>query len=426
MKISIFWFRRDLRLIDNTALHYALESGRPVKALFIFDENIIEGLAENDARLNFIYEQLQIIHEKLTQYGTALEVMKGKPENCWKQLIQDYEIDRVYINRDYEPYAIQRDKNVEEQLSNHGIELKTFKDQVIFEAREILKEDGEPYVVYTPYRKKWESTFISTEHTPLKNTQFNHFYPFKKSFPTRNTLNIKNNKIKVPDYDLSNIKNYTQTRDYPSIETSRLGPHLRFGTVSIRQLIKKIGKKEETFKSELIWREFFMQILFHYPKTAERNFKSKYDGVEWRNDEADFNKWCEGKTGYPIVDAGMRQLNETGFMHNRLRMITAGFLCKHLLIHWSWGEAYFAQKLLDYELASNVGNWQWAAGTGVDAAPYFRIFNPITQTDKFDKDKTFIKKWLPEYGSEDYPEPMVDHKVARERCLKVYKKGIGM
>lgn len=231
--------------------------------------------------------------------------------------------------------------------------------------------------------------------------------------------------ILVKDFQLSNVENYASLRNLPAEDsTSYLSPHLRFGTVSIRQIIHLLSPKDEVFLSELIWREFFMQIIFHFPKVVSQNFHSKYDRIQWRNKEDEFQLWCQGKTGFPLVDAGMRQLNQTGYMHNRVRLVTASFLCKHLLIDWRWGEAYFAQKLLDYELSSNNGNWQWAAGTGCDAAPYFRVFNPTTQMKKFDKASKYIHTWIPEYGTTDYAKPMVDHAFARARALEVYKNGI--
>lgn len=425
MKVSVFWFRRDLRLEDNTALHKALTSGLPVLPLFIFDENILKELKKNDARVSFIYQTLSKINEKLNQRGSSLLCLKGDPVKVWKEITDRFEIADVYTNKDYEPYAIERDSKIKIELGNKGIQFYSYKDQVIFEENEVVKDDGKPYTVFTPYKNKWLRFFNNEPVKPIASTPFENLFTSRFAFPSLSEIGFESSSIKVQDFDLSNLSRYSENRNLPAKDsTSYLSPHLRFGTISPRQVIAKLTKSDETFLSELIWREFFMQILHHFPKVVNHNFKSKYDGIKWRNNEEEFRRWCEGKTGYPMVDAGMQQLNQTGFMHNRVRMVTAGFLCKHLLIDWRWGEAYFAEKLLDYELSSNNGNWQWAAGTGCDAAPYFRIFNPIEQLKKFDKDFAYVKKWIPEYGSSDYPEPMVEHKMARDRALKTYKLGL--
>ncbi|MDB4835008.1 DNA photolyase family protein [Cyclobacteriaceae bacterium] len=422
--ISIFWFRRDLRLEDNTALSAALSRNTHVLPIFIFDENVIDELPANDARISFIYETLKTINSKLTAKGKSLLCLKGDPIKVWKQLITDHDIDSVYINKDYEPYAIQRDNDIEKFLRENNIDLFRYKDQVIFEENEILKNDGSPYTVYTPYKNKWLHYF--KPNFQLQSPKLSNLYSSSFSFPNYEDLRITKSKIEVQPFSIDASNDYAHTRDYPSLNsTSYLGPHLRFGTVSIRQVINSLTTEDPTFLSELIWREFFMQILHHFPHVVHHNFKPKYDGISWRNNESEFDKWCNGKTGYPLVDAGMRQLNKTGYMHNRVRMIAAGFLCKHLLIDWRWGEAYFATKLLDYELSSNNGNWQWAAGTGCDAAPYFRVFNPSTQLKKFDRDLIYVKQWIPELLTLDYPLPMVDHKLARNRALESYKVGIG-
>lgn len=421
--ISVFWFRRDLRLHDNTALNKALSGTQKVLCVFIFDEQILNELPEDDARVNFIYDQLKGINNQLKKHNTSLLVLKGKPLDVWKQLTENYQIKTVYTNKDYEPYAQNRDAEVAKFLSDNQITFNTYKDQVIHEENDVLKNDGKPYTVYTPYKNKWLAVYKAQNPEALTNT--NNFLNKTHSFPDLSTIGFKESDIKVKAYSLDNLDVYKEKRDFPDADiTSYLSPHLRFGTVSVREIISKLNDKNSVFLSELIWREFFMQILYHFPKVVTENFKQKYDGVQWRNDTADFKKWCEGKTGYPMVDAGMRQLNETGYMHNRVRMITAGFLCKHLLIDWKWGEAYFAKKLLDYELAANNGNWQWAAGTGCDAAPYFRIFNPIEQLKKFDKDLKYVKQWIPEFETSKYPEPMVEHKFARQRALDVYKAGL--
>ncbi|MGQ1910548.1 cryptochrome/photolyase family protein [Marinifilum sp. RC60d5] len=420
MKLSLFWFRRDLRLEDNTALYAAIQSSENVLPLFIFDDNILEELPANDARVSFIYDTLRDINERLRQCSSSIMVLKGNPKEIWKEVLEKYEIDTVFANKDYEPYAIARDKEIEVLLSDSGVEFKLFKDQVVHEEAQVMKQDGTPYTVFTPYKNKWLSQYIQKDLLPPINKK--NFYNVVYSFPKISDLGFEASAIKVRPYNLQEIGDYAETRNFPAIDsTSYLGPHLRFGTIGVRQILAQLKSSDIAFTNELIWREFFMQILFHFPQVVTQNFRSKYDGIQWLNNEDDFKKWCEGKTGYPMVDAGMRQLNQTGYMHNRVRMITAGFLCKHLLIDWRWGEAYFAEKLLDYELSSNNGNWQWAAGTGCDAAPYFRIFNPIEQLKKFDSEGKYINKWLPDYGTSAYPLPMIEHKFARERALSKYK-----
>ena len=427
MKINIFWFRRDLRLDDNTGLVNTLNSGLPVLPVFIFDTNITGELRSDDPRISFIYSALYDINSGLQRSGSSLLLKTGDPEKIWQELILSYDINSVYINKDYEPYAIQRDNAIEALLRKKQIKLLRFKDQVIFEEREILKSDNDPYTIFTPYKSRWLQKLA--ENMPQKSIAVSDKNPgfFKSSytFPSIEESGFRKSSEKVRAFDLSVIKDYHQTRDFPSIDkTSYLSPHLRFGTVSIRKILMLAIKENAVFLSELIWREFFMQILFNFPDVVTRNFKSKYDDIQWRNDEKEFERWCNGETGYQMVDAGMRQLNKTGYMHNRVRMITAGFLCKHLLIDWRWGEAYFAEKLLDYELSSNNGNWQWAAGTGCDAAPYFRIFNPSSQQKRFDPKKEYIRKWIEDFDKPSYPKPMIDHEFARQRALAAYKSGI--
>jgi deoxyribodipyrimidine photo-lyase len=428
--MNIFWFRRDLRLEDNKGLFEALQSGESILPIFIFDTAILNQLPKDDARVTFIHKLLKDINDELQKTGKSLAVFYGNPIEIIKKLISENPIQNLYANRDYEPYARKRDKAIYEFLASHNIEFKSYKDQVIFEKSEVTKDDGLPYVVYTPYSRKWKENFkkINLQFYNSEN-HLDKVASHSYSFLSLNDIGFESSTIKVTPFDVSEnlIQNYEATRNFPSVnKTSYLGAHLRFGAVSIRKMIgKAIQEKNETFWNELIWREFFMQILWHYPHTTIQSFRPKYDGIQWNNNEIEFQKWCEGKTGYPFVDAGMRELNATGYMHNRVRMIVASFLCKHLLIDWRWGETYFAQKLLDYEQASNVGNWQWAAGCGVDAAPYFRIFNPTEQIKKFDKDLTYIKKWIPELENSTYPQPIVDHKFARERCLKVYKEAVG-
>ncbi|WP_054850655.1 deoxyribodipyrimidine photo-lyase [Olleya sp. ITB9] len=429
--VNIFWFRRDLRLDDNVGFFNALKSDLPVLPIFIFDKNILEQLPEDDARVNFIFDTLQTMRDTLqSEHNSSLAIYYDTPEDAFKTIIEQFTIDTVFTNHDYEPYATKRDKNIKQLLDKNNISFKTYKDQVIFEKDEVVKKDGKPYVVYTPYMRLWKETFKShdltiyytnrhldnlIEHTRLPNL-------------TLSDIGFKSASQNIEDYNVTPtlIQEYEDKRNFPAKDaTSKLGPHLRFGTVSVRKMVKKaIAEDNEIFWQELIWREFFMQILWHFPDTHKDAFKAKYDRIEWRNNETEFKAWCKGETGYPLVDAGMRQLNKTGFMHNRVRMLVGSFLCKHLLIDWRWGEAYFAEKLHDYDMSSNVGNWQWIAGSGVDASPYFRIFNPTTQIDKFDKQHEYIKQWVPDYQELTYPKPIVDHKEARERCLKVYKEAV--
>ncbi len=423
-KVSIFWFRRDLRIKDNHGLFKALESGYRVLPIFIFDTNIIEELKPDDTRISFIYECITRLNNNLKTKSSGIYVIKDTPENAWKQILNTYEVKEVYFNEDYEPYAINRDKQIEKLLTDLGIHVNICKDQVIFAKDDVLKADQTPYTIYTPYKNKWIQQFKDITLTHFEAETMTNFYKQSFTLPSLLEIGFQQSNIKVPEYNLDNLDTYAVVRDIPAInKTTHLSPHLRFGTVSIRQIMKK-SLNHQPFLNELIWREFFMQILYHFPMVVDSNFRRKYDGVQWRNNEKEFEKWKKGETGYPMVDAGMRELNATGYMHNRVRMITAGFLCKHLLIDWRWGEAYFAEKLLDYELASNNGNWQWTAGTGCDAAPYFRVFNPTTQLKKFDKDLIYVKKWVPEFGTKDYPAPMVEHKMARERAITTYKKGM--
>lgn len=435
-KVNIFWFRRDLRLDDNVGLLAALQAGNPVLPIFIFDKNIVDILPRNDARVTFIWEELQRMRAILKKdHGSAVALYYGNPETVFVDILKDYNVEAVFTNRDYETYAIERDSRVEQLLTTHAVAFKTFKDQVIFEKNDVVKNDGDPYVVYTPYKNKWLETFQEQIGDP-KNLTNHATSPFLNNCLKNDALpdvslsdmGFEKSTIHVPAYDISPtlIANYDKTRNFPAVQgTSKLGTYLRFGVVSVRNMVKKAyAANDKTFLSELIWREFFIQILYHFPHTANSSFRPKYDRIEWRNDEADFEKWKTGTTGYKLVDAGMRELNATGYMHNRVRMLVASFLCKHLLIDWRWGERYFAEKLLDFELASNVGNWQWAAGSGVDAAPYFRIFNPVTQIDKFDKTREYTNKWVPENNTTKYPAMVVDHSFARERCLKVYKEAV--
>lgn len=435
-ELAIVWFRRDLRLHDQAALYHGLAGKLPVLPLFIFDTNILDDLDDRtDLRVNFIYETVSSLKRELKELGGDLLVKFGDPLSVWKELVRESNIGAVYYNRDYEPYAKTRDDEVTGFLKENNIPVFSYKDQLIFESHEVTKDDGDPYVVFTPYKRTWLqklNQLISTSdgipQFKLAPSDFSNL----AGIDCGDLLTLEKMGFRKTSFDFpgntakrSLLAEYDKMRDFPAKDgTSRLGIHLRFGTISIRALTEAARKLNEVFLSELIWREFYSHILDRFPHVVDHSFRPQYDQIRWLNDREDFRKWCEGKTGYPMVDAGMRQLNETGYMHNRVRMITASFLTKHLLIDWRWGEAYFARKLLDYDLASNNGGWQWAAGSGTDAAPYFRIFNPESQQKKFDPDLKYVRKWVPEFGSESYPPPMVDHKTARERCLTAYKKAL--
>jgi deoxyribodipyrimidine photo-lyase len=429
--ISVFWFRRDLRLEDNAGLYHALKSGNPVLPLFIFDREILDKLEDkDDARVTFIYQTIIDISKELTKHGSSLLVLYDKAEQGWEYVLKTYNVAAVYTNHDYEPYAKKRDEAIANKLKQHSITFNTYKDQVIFERGEVVKNDGTPYTVYTPYMRKWYETLKSF---------YLKAYPTKKYFknllktdalpvPTLKKMGFEESNLPIPGKSYKDvIEDYSAKRDFPGVSgTSHIGLHLRFGTVSIRELVHTANDfHERTWLNELIWREFYMMILDHFPKTMDHAFRPEYDRIQWVNNEEQFNAWCSGETGFPLVDAGMRELNATGYMHNRVRMVVASFLSKDLLIDWRWGERYFARKLLDYEMASNVGGWQWAAGSGTDAAPYFRIFNPDSQLKKFDPDFIYIKKWVPEYADfSKYPKPIIDHAFARDRCLKVFKAAL--
>lgn len=434
MTNTFFWFRRDLRLTDNAGLYYALKENSSVQPVFIFDQNILDKLQnKRDARVGFIHSVIKELKEELSNMGSDLQVYYGNPIDIWKNLLAQTNSPRVYCNRDYEPYALNRDTEVKNILEANGGQFFDYKDHVIFEKDEVVKSDGLPYTVFTPYKRKWLSTLDGKNH--YSDSYFLSAYPtnqyfanFVKKYPTQLVklaeMGFLASDIEIPPTEVAQsiIKSYDTNRDFPAIEgTSKLGIHFRFGTISIREKARKASQLNETFLSELVWRDFYSQILYHFPHVEKAAFRAKYELVQWRDNIEDFDKWCNGMTGYPIVDAGMRELNISGWMHNRVRMITASFLTKHLLIDWRLGEQYFADKLLDYDLASNNGGWQWAAGCGTDAAPYFRIFNPHTQLDKFDKQRVYVNKYVEEYGTDAYPTYMVDHKMARERCLNTYK-----
>ena len=429
--VNIFWFRRDLRLHDNAALYHALRSGKPVLPIFIFDTNILDKLEDkSDRRVQFIHAALEEIQHALLTMGSTLEVFHSTPIDTFQELLRRYKIEAVFTNHDYEPYALERDAAIGKLLQANGAGFHTFKDQVIFEKDEVLKDDGKPYTVFTPYSKKWKASLTPFHYKayPTEN-YFTQFYKQEPiALPSLEAIGFRKGAVgypgKEPDAEL--VRKYKEQRDYPGIAgTSKLSVHLRFGTVSIRQLVAKSLGLSETFINELIWRDFYHMILWHFPQVGKgKAFKPEYDTIEWRKDKGEFALWCEGRTGYPIVDAGMRELNETGYMHNRVRMIVASFLTKHLLLDWRLGEAYFAEKLLDFDLAANNGGWQWAAGSGCDAAPYFRIFNPYLQTQKFDPQLAYIKKWVPELNEFSYPKPIVEHELARKRCLEVYSRAL--
>ena len=426
--ISIFWFRRDLRLEDNAALYHALKSDLPVLAIFIFDKVILEKLADkDDARLSYIHKSVSSLNEKLKEQGSSLLVNFNSPLQAWTEILSQYSVKEVYFNNDYEPYAISRDQEITTLLSQSNIKVNSFKDHVIFERNEIVKDDKLPYTIFTAYKRKWLQNLDPLFHFKAYPTKkyFKNFYQTQALKPlSLHDLGFNQSSLSIPDKKYIEIlDNYSDRRDFPSVSgTSQIGIHLRFGTISIREVALQGLEHSDVWLSELIWRDFYSMIIWHFPHSAKHSFKKEFEHIKWRNNEEEFKAWCEGKTGYPIVDAGMRQLNTTGWMHNRVRMITASFLCKHLLIDWRWGEAYFARKLIDYDLASNVGGWQWAAGTGNDAAPYFRVFSPELQTKRFDSKLLYIKRWIPEFNDPfKYPKPIVEHKFARERALKAYK-----
>ncbi|MDB4161375.1 DNA photolyase family protein [Bacteroidia bacterium] len=430
MSTVLHWFRRDLRLADNAALYHALKSGNNVQCIFIFDTEILNKLeAKDDARVSFIHTELCAMHRELKELGSGLQVYYGNPTVLWPQIVEEHKPIGVYANKDYEPYAVKRDERIKDFLHTKNATFHTYKDHVIFETDEILKDDGTPYVVYTPYSRKWKAALTADHLEPYQTEKyFNHFNKIAaEDIISLEAMGFTKSKINFPGKTttLGKIKNYEEKRNFPAIEgTSRLSVHFRFGTVSIRNKTAKGKSASEKWLNELIWRDFYIQILHHFPHVVGNSFRPKYDAIRWSQNEEHFKAWCEGKTGYGLIDAGMRELNATGFMHNRVRMVVASFLTKHLLLDWRWGEAYFAQKLLDFELASNNGGWQWAAGSGVDAAPYFRIFNPYTQIEKFDKQHIYIKKWIPEWGTASYPKEIVEHKAARELCLATYKEAL--
>jgi len=426
---SVFWFRRDLRLVDNLGLNAALSSGLKVIPIFIFDTEIINKLEKDDLRIKMIHAALVKLNDAMLGNRCNVGMYLGNPKAVFESLLKNYKIKSVFTNRDYEPYAIKRDESIKSFLEKKNVAFKSFKDQVIFEKDEVVKDDGNPYKVYTPYSRKWIEKLNSIGfETCQSELKLNFLANISLPYLSLKKIGFDEKQFDIPlfNIDSKRIDKYEETRNFPYLNsTTRIGAHLRFGFISIRKLVEKaLINTNKTYLKELIWREFFMQILWHFPYTKEKSFKPKYDNIRWINNNDEFQKWCDGNTGYPLVDAGMRELNQTGFMHNRVRMLVGSFLCKHLLIDWRWGEKYFAKKLLDYEMSSNVGNWQWVAGCGVDASPYFRIFNPKEQIKKFDKDFRYIKKWVPDFNSGSYPKEIIDHKFARSRCLETFKSAV--
>lgn len=426
----LFWFRRDLRLHDNAALHEALRQHKEVQPIFIFDTSILERLGDKqDARVTFIYDTIAQLKTQLQLVGADLRVYHGHPLEIISKLVSEEAITHVYTNRDYEPLAQKRDNEIYAHLKQKNIQFIGKKDHVIFDKNEVLKKDGTPYSVFTPYSKVWKEKLTPFYYLSYPTEKY--FENFRKvaasTMTPMSTLGFLRSTLPVPTYNVSAelSSKYKERRDFPALGgTSKISIYLRFGVVSIREMVQLAMAHNETWLNELIWRDFYSMILYHFPHTVDLSFKRKYDFIPWSNNEAHFEKWCNGTTGYPIVDAGMRELNQTGFMHNRVRMITASFLTKHLLIDWRWGERYFAEKLLDFDLASNIGGWQWAASSGCDAAPYFRVFNPYLQTERFDKEENYIKKWVPEYKSKSYPAPIVEHSWARKRVLETYANAL--
>lgn len=430
-EVSIFWFRRDLRLEDNAGLWKALKSGHPVVPIFIFDRNILDKLEDKfDARVSFLHQRLTELQSQLSGMGSSLHVFYGTPVEAMNTLSQTYTVRSVFLNRDYEPYARERDEFVFNYWSEQEIPVVGAKDHVIFEKNEVVKADGTPYLVFSPYGKAWRKKLTDYHAKAYPNAKYfeNFFKQQPIAIPSLESMGFRATEVSLPssNVDESIIKTYDATRNFPANErgTTRLGMHLRFGSISVRSLLRKGLVGNDTFVNELIWRDFFQMALYYFPDSREKAIKPKYDLIPWETNMEHFKAWCDGRTGYPIVDAGMRELNTTGYMHNRVRMIVASFLTKHLLIDWRLGERYFAEKLLDFDLASNIGGWQWASGSGLDAAPYFRVFNPTSQLEKFDKQLTYVKRWVPEYGTAQYPEPIVEHKWARERCLDRFKTAL--
>ncbi|WP_374557278.1 cryptochrome/photolyase family protein [Aquitalea pelogenes] len=458
---NIFWFRRDLRLDDNAALYHALKAGKPVRCLFVFDREILDELAADDRRIDFIWQSVAVLRQELNRIGSDLHVTQGRASDVVPALAQQWQADSVFANRDYEPAARMRDQHVAEQLAQQGRQLQLFKDQVIFETDEILTTTRRPYTVFTPYKNAWlkklDGFYMQAYPTHQYLQHLDRWSP--SPTPSLEELGFKAGLLSLKggshaaqqlftDF-CQRISHYKIWRDYPATKgVSYLSTHLRFGNISIRKLVQfaclQGGEGADCWLGELIWRDFYQQLIWHFPIAAGQSFKEEYRQLAFENREEWLIAWQEGRTGYPIVDAAMRQLNQSGYMHNRLRMITASFLVKDLLIDWRKGEAYFAAKLIDFDLAANNGGWQWAASTGCDAQPYFRIFNPVTQSAKFDPDGKFIRRYVPELAQfnnkdihapwlaknppmgfqlgRDYPKPLVDHAEQRQKALMLFGK----
>ncbi len=428
-KVSIFWFRRDLRLEDNCGLFQALSGEFPVLPIFIFDPTILNRLpSKKDARVEFIHRAIQKIKDQLKALGADVFVLHDSPLKAFQEISTQYSIQAIYFNHDYERYGVERDSNIKGWAQGQGIAFHSFKDQVVFEKSELLSGQGTPYTVFTPYSRKWKERLAQHPVSSYGSEYGKNYLAIKFPMPSLLDLGFEPASITFPNDLVADelIQQYQANRDYPALPgTSRLSVHLRFGTISIRSLVLRALGKSETWLNELIWRDFYFSILHHFPQVSEgKAFRKEYDRIVWRNNEAEFEAWRAGRTGYPLVDAGMRELNQTGFMHNRVRMVVASFLVKHLLIDWRWGEAYFAEKLLDFDFSANNGGWQWASGSGCDAAPYFRVFNPTLQMQKFDPKLEYVKHWVPEFMEFTYPKPIVDHDMARKRVVEVYQKAL--
>ncbi|TGE15405.1 cryptochrome/photolyase family protein [Hymenobacter elongatus] len=431
-KIVLFWHRRDLRLHDNAGLAVALQSGLPVVPLFIYDREILDQLpSRRDARVTFIYDEVERLGRQTEQAGGTFLAFYGRPLEVFAQLVQHYEVAGVYTNEDYEPYAAVRDAAIAELIKPAGTEFRVFKDQVIFAKNEILSKSGTPPRVFGAYSKTWLAALRDEHLVPYPSTEHfveSNLMPLAEAAPrpTLEQMGFERYEQFVPAAELpaaALVSNYHNTRDKPGLVNSstRRSVHLRFGTLSVRELMQQAKELNPKLLNELIWRDFFMMILWHYPFTATESYDPRLRLVPYRNNEDEFRAWCEGRTGYPLVDAGMRELNQTGYMPNRARIAAAGFLVKHLLIDWRWGDRYFADKLLDYDMSQNVGNWQWMAGTGAVAAPWFRVYSPQSQQEQYDTTFDYVRQWIPEFGTRDYPTPIVEHKFARERAIATFR-----
>jgi deoxyribodipyrimidine photo-lyase len=444
MKIAVHWFRCDLRLSDNVGLHAAVKAADEVVPIFIFDPKILKAPDVSANQVGFMIECLHSLEKNVEAAGGKMIFRHGEVLDEMKSVLKETGAHALYYNRDYEPYARERDAAVEKMARALGVEVHSFADNVVHEPGEVLKDDGKPYGVFTPFSKAWRAR---GKPAVLPAVKFPACREGKKpqglELPSAEKLGLKV-EIKLPptgeraardrlkEFVAGDVLHYRENRDFPArMGTSRLSPHLRLGTISPRTALaaaedaggKNPARKNssDVFVNELIWREFYKHILWHFPHVAKGCFRPQYDDLEWENDDKKFAAWCEGRTGYPLVDAGMRQLNTTGWMHNRVRMVTAMFLTKDLLISWQWGERYFMQKLLDADLAANNGGWQWSAGTGTDAQPWFRIFNPTTQAEKFDPEGRYIHQYVEEVDTRNYPAPIVDHAQQRVKALALFK-----